>query len=356
MRIEEIEPMPVKCRQSAMICAERCERKWWCKYRMGITLRGGEYKGAATLGKIYHRLQQLGPGGEDEVKKEVRQQQIDLMAQVDKGEDLDGQIVRTANNLTMLYDKAVVMAHIFWERFPQPEFFKTLATEVKVEMEYEGLTLSGTIDKLLLDVRDDAVWIRDHKSTSQSLDCIFSALPWGIQGRMYRILATEWIRQQERGPNTEPCGLKVKGFILDGVLVPGIKLCKTDLKNSRDWGCTKEEAYLRRVKEWYAEKPDATMRSKGVIYTEKMFQAELITSLCRMKELQAFDPHHVERFERDITRSECFMYQKQCIYHDLCSTDPKQWGPLFETKYKVEDPEQGGNANAKAAVQDTDEG
>jgi len=147
MKFNELKSFPVECRQSSMGCAKDCERKWLCQYRLGIKLRGGEYKEAATLGQIYHRLQCLGPGHEVEVRAEVRKQQTALMAGVERGEDLDGNMSRLASNLTTLYQKAEVMAHVFWKKFPQPEYFGAIGLEVKWQTEWQdGLFITGTID------------------------------------------------------------------------------------------------------------------------------------------------------------------------------------------------------------------
>jgi hypothetical protein len=329
---------------------------------MGIVLRGGECKESATLGTIYHRLQSLGPGSEVKVKAEVRKQQTDLMERVNKGEDLDGQIVRLANLLTSLYHKAEAMAHIFWEKYPQPPHFKTIETEIKHTMVWNGLILEGTIDKLLMAMigqeTTDGVWIRDHKSTGMTLESLFGGLAWSLQGRIYRPLAEDYCH---KNPDklTLPAKYSVageyviRGFILDGILKPGIKLCKTDEKNAKEWGVSIEDAYLRRVKEWYAEKNEDAVRSRAILFTEPLFPAELQEALEVMRDLSSRVFCVPEQFERDVTRQECFAFMKQCIYHDLCSTDPKNWGPLFETKYKMAESE---GENEEDTVQDSDAG
>jgi len=303
---------------------------------MGVQLRGVEYKEAATLGKIYHRLQQYGPGKEAETKSWIIKQQVSLMIKINKGEDLDGNMARLAGQLTSLYKKAEVMAHVFWERYPQPPQFKVIGTEVKHSMDWNGLILGGTIDKLLVNNVDDFVWIRDHKSTGRSLAFVFGGLAWSIQARIYRILAENYLGSAPRKG--------VRGFILDGIIRPGIKLCKTDEKNAKEWGCPVEDAYLRRVEEWYKEyevkaelegkKNAKAIGSKAILFTEPLMPDELSSVLNKIREISTrlFLP---EVYNRDVTRSACFAYERQCIYHDLCETDPKQWDSLFETKYQL---------------------
>jgi len=331
MNFDNIQPKPVVCRQSSVCDAIACERYWFCRHRLGIVLRGEKIKEGATLGRIYHKFQEFGPGREQEVRAWVQGQQNALMDRVNKGEDIDGQIARLANLMTELYHKAEVMAKIFWEKYPQPSYLKVIGKEINHTMQWNDLTLEGTIDKLLLNEQDGSIWIRDHKSTGRPLAVLFGGLGWSLQARMYRILAGDYLDY-----NNILSNFHIKGFILDGILKPGIKQCKTDDKNAKDWNCTQEEAYLRRVKIWYSEKMDASILSKSVIFTESLFPPELIYPFEKMRVLRD-RPVNPESFSRDITRKACFAYESQCIYHDLCETDPKQWDSLFETKYKFAD-------------------
>jgi len=328
MDLTKLEPIPVVCSQSKLACALACKRKWWCKYRMGIELRGTERKDAATLGTIYHRLQCLGPGSEMTVMAEVQKQQTALMDRVNKGEDLDGNTARQAGMLTELYNKAVAMSQIFWERFPQPLYFETQWVETKLQVHFQSwpFLFEGTVDKILRDTSttENSVWIRDHKSTGRSLESIFGGIAWSLQARIYRILVS-------------PGYGVIRGFILDGITTPGIKLCKTDEKHAKEWNVPLPDAYLRRVKEWYAEKPDDHIRSRGIIYTEPMWSEELVYACNVLRNLQGRRGVIPAYFDRDVTRRECFAYEKQCVYHELCETDPKNWDALFETRYRFAD-------------------
>ncbi len=336
MKIDDIEPREKLCRQSCIACAYACERKLLYQYIWGVTLRGHEVKEAADLGTIYHKFQQLGSGKEAEVKTWVAKKQQTLVTQIEKGEDLDGNMARSANMLTFLHDKALAMARIFWKKFPQPKHFKVIDTEIKHRMEFQGLILSGTIDKLLLcesgSPISDGLWIRDHKSTGRGLDTIFGGAAWSIQGRLYRLLVQDYW--------TKGTG-HIKGFILDGILKPGIKLCGKDEKTAQKEGIPVEDAYLRRVKQWYAdysEKNDGakSMDSRAVIFTEPIVPNELQHALTRMKDLYT-RPVHPVYFDRDITRMACYRYERECKYHDLCSTPVSQWDALFERKYKIKE-------------------
>lgn len=335
MDLTKLKPLPVVCRQSTIACALACPRKWWYRYRMGITLRGTQVKESATLGTIYHRLQCLGPGSEGTVKAETVRQQQALMDQVNRGEDIDGQTARMAGMLTDLYNKAVAMARVSWDKYPQPWYLKTVGTEIKHSTTVGDVVVEGTIDKLQLNEYNAdkwGIWIRDYKSTGRSLVALFGGMAWSLQARIYRLLMADYLK------TTKYSETPIRGFILDGILKPGIKLSRTDEKNAKVWNIPVEDAYLRRVKKWYDEKNTDACLSRALFYTEPELPMELRAVFKWMEYLKNMEFSLVEKFERDTTRRECFAYEKQCPYHNLCSTDPAQWDQLFEAQYKFEKP------------------
>jgi hypothetical protein len=348
MKIEDIQMRPFACHQSSISCAHGCERCWFFAERWGVGLRGVKVKEGATLGQIYHKFQKLGQGNQDLVLPWVTKMQVKLMVQVEKGEDLDGQIFRLANLLTTLYNKAEAMAKIFWERYPTPSYLKTIGTEIKHSVTIqsgalEGMILEGTIDKLVLDTHVPAihknVWIRDHKSTGlKTLDVIFAGFVWSPQARIYRILAEDYC---------EKAGHHVMGFILDGILKPGIKLSGKDDKNSKVWNCDVNEAYLRRVKEWYAEKDTAAIKSQAIMFNEPLYSQEFTNELLKMQILGGL-PNNPADYQRDPSRFHCFLYDSQCIYHDLCSSPKSRWPELFDVKYKIKEEEKNETENCNS--------
>ena len=341
MKIEEIQMKPFACHQSSISCAHGCERCWFFAERWGVELRGVQVKEGATLGNIYHKFQKLGPEKQDLVRPWVSGMQADLMARVDKGEDLDGEMLRLANLLTTLYNKAEAMAKLFWERYPTPSYLKTIGTEIKHTVTIQdgvlaGLVLEGTIDKLVQDTRNNDIWIRDHKSTGmKTLDVIFAGFPWSTQARIYRILARDYCHGIPRPLAPTP---KIVGFILDGIMKPGIKLCGKDEKNSKVWNCSVEDAYLRRVKEWYAEKDTDAIKSQAIMYNEPLYPPELNYELALMKALGE-RPNDPKLYGRDPSRFHCMLYDSPCIYFDLCESPMSRWPELFDTKYKIKEEE-----------------
>jgi len=346
MKIEDIQMRPFECHQSSISCAHGCERCWFFKERWGVELRGVQVKEGADLGKIYHKFQQLGPGHEQEVRAWVTGMQTELMARVDKGEDLDGQLLRQANLLTTLYNKALAMAKLFWERYPTPSYLKTIGTEIKHTMTIpngplKGMVLTGTIDKLVQDTRNGNIWIRDHKRTGMNtLDVIFAGFPWSPQARIYRILAEDFCNNF-----TPLIGTKhpVVGFILDGIMKPGIKLCGKDEKNAKAWNCSVEDAYLRRVKEWYDEKDTDAIKSQAIMFNEPLYPMELSTELIKIYDLSKRG-NHPKEYQRDPSRFHCFLYDSPCIYLDLCESPMSKWPELFDTKYKIKEEEKNENS------------
>ena len=347
MKIEEIQMRPFACHQSSISCAHGCERCWFFKERWGVELRGVQVKEGATLGNIYHKFQKLGPEKQDLVRPWVSKMQTDLMARVDKGEDLDGEMLRLANLLTTLYNKAEAMAKLFWERYPTPSYLKTIGTEIKHTYTIPsgvlaGLVLEGTLDKLLEDTRASNFWVRDHKSTGmKTLAVIFAGFPWSTQARIYRILAVDYL--VKTGQDVKWAVEHVKGFILDGIMKPGIKLCGKDEKNSKVWNCSVEDAYLRRVKEWYAEKDTDAIKSQAIMYNEPLYPPELVEDLRYMQELgvRGNDP---TKYGRDPSRFHCMLYDSPCIYLDLCESPMSRWPELFDTKYKIKEEEKNADA------------
>ena len=348
MKFEDIQMRPFTCRQSSINCAHGCERCWFFKERWGVVLRGVKVKEGASLGRIYHKFQQLGPGHEQEIQAWIRKMQTDLMARVEKGEDLDGQMLRQANLLTTLYNKAKVMTQLFWERYPTPSYLKTIGTEIKHSMTIQdgllgGLVLEGTIDKLVQDTRNGDIWIRDHKSTGmKTLDVIFVGFPWSIQARIYRILTQDYFKsnsdillpQSYRSIKKGFVIDNIKGFILDGIMKPGIKLCKKDDKNAKEWKCSVEDAYLRRVKEWYGEKDTDAIKSQAIMFNEPLYPSELMYELGKMKILSECSNNPAD-YSRDPSRFHCFLYDSKCIYSDLCESPMSRWPELFDTKYRI---------------------
>jgi hypothetical protein len=316
-----------------------CERYYFYRIRWGLVPKVEERKPAAKLGILFHRLTEVGPDKVDVVRKEVRDAQNELMKMVEAGEDLTGDIARTVEAMTDVFNKAVVLAKIFWD-YPVPDYLVTIRDEKPIELDisfripclitgdkYIALPVKVIPDKLQKDTRNDNIWIRDRKTTSKDVSLISAGYEWSTACRLYRIGVRKYLETiGNRG--------KLVGFILDLIQTPTIKMCGKDEKNAKAWNCSIEDAYYRRVKEWYDEKGEKVLTSKGIMFGEKLYPDELCRQISRADDLQNRDLQH-GLFDRDATGTYCTRYDKQCIYYDLCSSSRGAWPGMINRRFNV---------------------
>jgi hypothetical protein len=309
---------------SGILTALGCARKFLYSSKWRLYRKAKQYSASATFGKILHRLLQVGEDATEKVHQEIIKQHSELLAQIQRGEDLVGEVAREADELHDSYTKALAVATIFWERFPPAEHMETVSREEKIEGVFDlSLPIVGFVDWVVRDKRDGSVWIRDTKTTSRSFDSILTGFEWSVQCRFYRLLA-----------KNKTWGADVKGFILDMVKVPTIKMCGKDEKNAAIWGCTVFEAYVKRVKDWYAEQEGDAMKSVAIAFHEPVLCGELLNVLSKIDVLWNTEAVP-ENFCKDLTRSSCYAYEKVCPYHVLCSSDPVTWPATMEQLFEV---------------------
>lgn len=329
---------------------KRCTRKFMYRYRWGLVPKSRPYAPSADVGHLTHRLLELGQEkGVEIVKIEMRQLQDDLCKRIEAGEDLTGGMARTVNELTDLFNKARVMAEIFWEKYPSADdAFETVAREIRLfggKEEFPPYGLSGKIDRLVRSKSDGAVWVRDIKCTSFAPHYILTGIRWSAQYQIYGFLAQTLVKN--------PPGASVVGFIWDVLQIPGIKFCKKD----KDWA-----AYLDRVKEWYVEKEMESgtspvvsqalyynnslpgWRAKytenawpdSITYTagERFISNELWQEIYKVGILNT-QSLHPELFPKDITCGECRYNRQICPYHALCNADEDSWPVVIERNFET---------------------
>jgi hypothetical protein len=129
-------------------------------------------------------------------------------------------------------------------------------------------------------------------------------------------------------------GKDVKGFILDLAKVPSIKLCGKDEKNAAKWECTVMEAYIQRVKEWYEGQEEEAMKSMAIKFNEPIENMEIIRTVQHVLLMWGTEALP-ENFSKDLTRSTCYAYEKECPYYVLCSSDPVTWPSIIEQMFEV---------------------
>jgi len=318
---------------SSIATALSCPRKFMFANKWRLFRRAKQYSPAASFGKILHRLLEVGSERIEEVHQEIVKQHEALLAQIREGEDLMGDLQREANELHGAYIKAVAVASIFWERFPPKEYMVT----VEREKEYAGeipaghlanpysvpLPVVGYVDWKVEDNRNKERWIRDAKTTSRSFQSMLVGFPHCIQCRFYRVLSNLCLPD-------EP---DIRGFILDIIRVPTIRMCGKDEKQAAIEGCTPLDAYIKRVKDWYDEQ-DETMGSHAIIFNEPVWPQELVSEIRRVSHMWNAEALP-ENFNRDLTRSTCYAYEKECPYYVLCSSDPATWPSYMEQMFEI---------------------
>jgi hypothetical protein len=323
------------------------------KYRWGLRPKTKQYAPSADLGTLYHKLKQKGPDKVTEVRQYVRQIQDKLVEQIENGQDMTGDLARTASALTALFDKALVMAQIFWEAYPLNPKLVTLCKEETIEAEVCGIPAKGILDHIQVGKETGNVWIRDEKSSGLPFEDIYTGYEFSIQCRWYRLLAEAWlVRGIWKEPAPVPLPYTITGFILDYMMTPGIKFGEYDRdfyeydhtftrgkrkgeveKRKEYSGEPKFENYIKRAKQWYQDNMDSKpIRSMAIVFSEPAMPPELEQDLATIRMLHSM-PLEIQFFPRDITRSYCRAYKKTCVFYELCSSDERIWPDIISRLY-----------------------
>jgi hypothetical protein len=308
---------------SGIMTALGCERKFLFANKWRLYRKARQYSQSASFGKLLHRLLQVGEARLEEVHEGVVKQHAALLQRIKEGEDLTGDLAREADGLHANYTKATAVVSIFWEKYPPAEHMETVCREEKIEGNFGEAGLIGYIDWVVRDKRDGSVWLRDTKTTGRKFESVLTGFSHCVQCRFYRRLALE-----------REWGKDVKGFILDLVKVPSIKLCGKDEKMAAKLNCTPMEAYIQRVKDWYADQDEDAMKSVAIAFNEPIDNWELHDTLCHVRDMWETEALP-ENFSKDLTRSSCYAYEKVCPYYVLCSSDPVTWPAQIEELFEV---------------------
>jgi hypothetical protein len=267
----------------------------------------------------------VGRDGVEKVRQDVFKKHSELVKRIRAGEDLTGDLARAANELNSLYQKALAVCNIFWEKYPPNKYMKTISREERKEC----FAPQGTVpcvwiaDWIVEDERDGSVWIRDAKTTSEDFSAIMVGFLYSVQCRFYRLMSAQ-----------EKWGDRVKGFIVDMLKMPSIKLCGKDEKMAAKLGCTPMEAYIQRVKEWYEANEETPMDSRAIVFNEDLHNPEIMSGLDTVIDLWGREPKP-ELFSKDITTSKCHSNRRTCPYYTLCNSDPAGWPSLIEQYYEI---------------------
>lgn len=321
MRVEEIIEVAAtrKCpvRQSTVKDAYKCQRYFMLKHKWGLYRKSRTTGIAAKLGQIVHKLMEHGPEGLPVVRSWLRDMQSEILSQIDRGEDLDGSLSRKVQDLTDAYRKAEAVVSLYWEKYSTPIGQETVADEKLIEVDYNGIPLQGRIDNIVRSTSSRALWLRDYKTSTKALALIGVGYQYSIQCRLYRLLGYLYFKED------------LKGFILDKMRMPSIKMCKKDANF---------EAYVGRCRDWYKEQNEDWASSEAIFYNEPIENSELVNAIQKTSELSKKEPV-IENFDRDVTCAGCTFFNSVCPYYELCSTAPKLWNPIIDDDYEVKEPE-----------------
>ena len=332
--------------QSSISDCLHCKRCWMFKNRWGIKPKRRKLKTSAKLGSLAHRLLELGPEGEGQVRKEVSDRLTQIQNDIEATGDLFGNLEYEATHLQELLDKAVVMVHILWNKYPVSDSYTVLEKEKKVTVKValptgREVLLAGTIDEVLQNNETREIWNKDHKTTGRNIDFTLTGYQFGLQCRLYRILSAYYL-------NT-----KITGFILNILQTPTIKFGlydrdfteaehtfktgkragETELRKTYE-GEPKFENYLKRCKEWYENQGIASARSFSIRYTEPLFPDELVAAIEDAENCNALKATP-ELFDRDVSGTTCKAWERVCDYYPLCKTNPAAWSDIINNEYEI---------------------
>jgi len=306
-----------------------CPRKYMFANRWCIHPKRPAPKPAADLGKIAHRLLQLGPGDEakKQVTKEVEEKITFCTKKIEDEGDMLGDWAKLANSLTTNLNKALAIVQLFWDKYPAPPNLRSITREKTITVVGDfpsigKIPLLGRIDDLLEDTNTGDMYVRDPKTTGNPPEAILTGYHYSLACRIYRLLATT---EGKKEPS---------GFILDILQTPGIKLCDKDTKKNPE---DPFAAYMERVAKWYKVQGKKSAVSYFIRYNEPMLTPELLTILDYINHFRIVEPLPIH-FPRDASRRTCFTFSRPCDYYPLCSTDVGAWPTIIEQQYDVVPP------------------
>lgn len=377
-------------RQSNISACLHCPRYYMYRYRWGLEQKGIRKQGAKGLGSITHRLLQLGPDGEAQVRQEIEEQKEKLSASIEAGEDIFGEASKALQELSQQYAKAVAICRVLWEKHPRSAALVSLVAEEEflTDVMLDGkvtTVIAGRLDEIFLNKETRRLWVRDYKTTSRAIEGTIAGYAWSLQCRLYRLLAhlyfldliscEEYLQDVKDSGKSNPNldrrleTLKIlkdyniedtspSGFVLDVIKTPTIVMGQQDrdyilydhtiTRGPRKGEVEKRkeytgeepvfENYLERVKQWYEEQEVKPVRSFSIMYNEDVLNDELKHALKLVTYYMQMEPVP-PNFRRDVTRARCNYYDRVCEYYDLCNSDESRWPAVIAEKYEQVEPD-----------------
>ncbi len=318
--------------RSSMISTERqCTRKFFWVYRLRLKPKSYVLSQALKAGDIYHHI--MMPLYRDDCSLEDAEKiaydsvvapSIEEFETAAEG-DLTGDAQQSATNVQRAWEVARVMARLFWDQYPlDRDRYEVVDTEVPITAPMLGapafsLGVQGTPDIIIRDLKENALWLPDHKTTGHKPTDAIVGRGYAWQTYMYSELVHhkygEW----------------PLGFIYNFVQRPTIRYCPT----TKDKGGF--ESYVERCRFEYVKKGQDVCTSYALQLTqgpspESFRERVLILATLSLMPVDPTDYNLDTMFPR--------IYQgfngcAKCPYRFLCESDVAMWPSLIEQKYRV---------------------
>jgi hypothetical protein len=324
-------------RQSVLKDFTCCRRKFLYQHVLGLVPKATKRSPACDTGDFWHQLMRVlydTGGSVGEAVRMVEPVYRLVMDELGKlaAEDLSGEYERQAREVTASWHKAQVMAKLFWNRYPlSGAKVVECETPLAIRVGMDGPILQVTPDLLVEALDDGSLWIEDHKSSGDPPSAVMVGKAWAYQTNLYRFV----VEMAKKMP--------VKGFIYNIMQTPGIKLCGTDEKEAKKTGVSPEEAYLKRVSDWYGEKPEETIKSAWIPAASlppQSFSNFRTTTLAALIGVQALIDGRMDLlgFDQDATCYNCQRFGRTCEFLGLCESAPASWPGQLSVFYTQDFP------------------
>lgn len=356
-----------------------CPRYWLWRHGAGLVQKRQYRQEALDIGTLLHAamedhvLQLHGKQKKGESKLSAAytriQGEIALNWTMSNGE-IGPEAVGELRTLEENRDLAVAMSAVWVQRYPVPKEWKLLGTELEITAQIAGihLPIRGTLD-LVWQRPDGSIVIDDYKTCSESPIERARSIPMEIQPQVYPILAAQFCKDNKIRR------AKVKAFRHCLIEKPGIRLCGKDHKAVEQGKAkTAQEAYNKRVLDWYTGKGDYEKDADTIRLSPRMARSELsfdMSDLVYDKATKSWgsSPLDLETYATlanharaaaqsdylvqpvlhwgDIVkwqrnRSACQKWGKPCAYLDLCISESTNGGAtaagIVAERFKVEQP------------------
>jgi len=322
-----------------------CLMKFMLRHRYQLKQKG--YSSARETGTIGHAIiGSLHDGvGVSEALNAGRKATAKLLKDIAAEPDCRKSKEELEKSLLGDFALASVVAQLFWEKYKLPENFKTVATEVEVNMDLPGLatSLKCIMDRLMYDTQEKELWVADIKITGDDPVKFHSTAPFDPQTRMYRLAALAYLQSGKATVTTTlngetvhaplPKDTPVVGMVYEAIQRPTIR--QKQKQSSEEW--------LAEAKSWYeGTHPTSTAGGPAAMpepywhrYEEPVLAYEFQVHL-READAACSGATRVHKFTRTKNTFLCRggPGRAPCEFLPLCSArSPAEWAHIIPRLY-----------------------